>query len=155
MEEMDHHFMLEALEEARKAARIDEVPIGAVVVLDGKIVGRGHNRRETLQQADAHAEILAIREACETIGSWRLDGCTLYVPLEPCPMCAGAAIQSRVKRLVYGAKDNKNGAHVSGINVFAGEFNHEVQVEGGLLGEDSRRLLLDFFKALRSSRDKV
>lgn len=141
--------MEQALEEARKAFKRGEVPIGALVVYEGRIIGTGYNQRETLQRSSAHAEMLAIDEANRFMGSWRLEECTLYVTLEPCPMCAGAAILSRVDRLVYGAKDNKNGVHVSGPDLFAGPFNHCVEVKGGVLAEESKALIQRFFRTLR------
>ncbi len=154
--EKDLRFMKEALKEAEKARGKNEVPIGAVVVVDDEIIGRGHNERETRQRSTAHAEIIAIEKACEVVDSWRLEDATIYVTLEPCPMCAGAIILSRIKRLVYGAKDNKNGAHVSSdVNVFAGAFNHRVAVEGGLEAEKSRKIIKDFFLALRNGKSEV
>ena len=146
----DIYFMREALKEAERAYKIDEVPIGAVIVYQGEIIARAHNLRQTKQVTASHAEMLAIDKACKAIGSWRLEECTLYVTLEPCPMCAGTAIQSRLKRLVYGAKDDKNGAHLSSIELFKGDFNHKVEVEGGLLADEAQKLLKDFFKALRN-----
>lgn len=152
----DHeYFMKEALKEARKAAEIDEVPIGAVVVRNNEVIARGHNLRESSQKSTAHAEIIAIEKACEVLGSWRLEGCSLYVTVEPCPMCAGAMIQSRVERVVYGASDNKTGAHISNINVFAGDFNHRVDVVPHVMAEESRALLKKFFSALRSKKNHV
>jgi len=152
----DVRFMTEALKEAQKARDKNEVPIGAVIVMDDEIVGRGHNERETLQKATAHAEITAIERACEAVGSWRLEDATIYVTLEPCPMCAGAIILSRLKRLVYGARDNKNGAHVSSdVNLFAGSFNHHVDVEGGLEAEKCRQMIKGFFRALRNGKSEV
>ncbi len=145
----DELYMTEALNEAKKALAKDEVPIGAVVVYEGAIIGRGYNQRETLQRATAHAEIIAIDEACRTLGSWRLEDCTIYVSVEPCPMCAGTIIQSRIKRLVYAASDNKNGAHVSGLNVFEGPFNHKVAIDSGVLAQESRQMIRKFFSSLR------
>ncbi len=154
--EKDVRFMREALKEAKKAHEKNEVPIGAIVVVDDEIIGRGHNERETRQKSTAHAEIIAIEKACEVVGSWRLEDATMYVTLEPCPMCAGAIILSRIKRLVYGAKDNKNGAHVSSdINLFAGSFNHHVAVEGGLEAEKCRQMIKDFFFTLRNGKSEV
>ena len=148
-------FMKEALKEAEEARLIDEVPIGAVVVKDNEVIARGHNLRETSQKSTAHAEIVAIEKACEVLGTWRLEDCTLYVTVEPCPMCAGAMIQSRVERVVYGASDNKTGAHVSNINVFSGDFNHKVEVIPHVLADDSRALLKKFFSALRTKKNHV
>lgn len=138
-----------ALEEARQAARQGEVPIGAVAVHRGQLVGRGYNRSISLSDATAHAEVLALRGAGRTLGNYRLNGVHLYVTLEPCAMCAGALVWSRVERLVFGASDEKAGAAGSRIDVLQpGLFNHTVQVQGGVRAEESRRLLQDFF-ALR------
>ncbi len=147
--------MQEALKEAKKACEIKEVPIGAVIVKDDSVIARGHNLREASQKSTAHAEIIAIEKACETLGSWRLEGCTLYVTVEPCPMCAGAMIQSRIEKVVYGASDNKTGAHVSNINVFSGDFNHKVEVVPHVLATESRTLLKKFFSTLRSDKNHV
>ena len=148
-------FMKEALKEAEEARLIDEVPIGAVVVKDNEVIARGHNLRETSQKSTAHAEIVAIEKACEVLGTWRLEDCTLYVTVEPCPMCAGAMIQSRVERVVYGASDNKTGAHVSNINVFSGDFNHKVEVIPHVMKKESSMLLKNFFSTLRKDKNKV
>ena len=141
--------MLEALALARKAYDAGEVPVGCVVVCDGKIVGRGFNRRETEKSALAHAEVEAIGEACRTLGGWRLWECTLYVTLEPCPMCAGAILQARIPRVVYGARDSKFGACGSVCDLFSMNFHHHPQLEGGLMEEESARLLRQFFQELR------
>jgi len=139
-----------ALQEARRAAEIDEVPIGAVIVKDDEIIAKAHNLRETLQDATAHAELLAIRQACEVLGTWRLIGCTLYVTLEPCPMCAGAIILSRVDRLVFGAKDPKGGACGSVINIPADErFNHRPEIVEGVLADECGDILRTFFQSKR------
>ena len=153
---MNHEtFMKVALEEAQLAMAQGEVPIGAVVVHDNIIIGRGHNLRETQQSVIAHAEILAIEAACQHLNSWRLDTCTLYITLEPCPMCAGAIIQARIPRVIYGAKDYKHGAHTSQINLFAADFNHQVDVRSGMLAEASSALLKDFFITLRNAKNSV
>ena len=115
---MDERYMLEAIEEAKKAELMDEVPIGCVIVKGDKIIARAHNLREHCQQAAAHAEMLAIQKACEVTGSWRLEGCTVYVTLEPCPMCSGAMIQSRIEKVVYGAKDPKGGCIESCMHMY-------------------------------------
>lgn len=141
--------MREALGEAKKASEVGEVPIGAVIVKDGKIIARGHNLREKTQSVLAHAELIAIKKAEKKIGSWRLEDCTLYVTIEPCPMCAGAIIQSRIKRVVYGAKEPKFGAHRSIVSLFDQPFNHHVEVESGVLEKESCELLKTFFRALR------
>lgn len=142
-------YMDAALELAREAARDGEVPVGCVIVRNGQIVGRGRNCRETDKTALGHAEIAAIAQACETLGGWRLWDCTLYVTLEPCPMCAGAIINARIPRVVFGASDTKNGACGSVCNLFSMDFNHRPQVEKGLQEEDCAQLLTDFFQQLR------
>ena len=145
----DLYFMDEALKLAAEAAAEGEVPVGCVIVCKGEIVGRGRNRRETGKSALAHAEIEAIGEACARLGGWRLWECTLYVTLEPCPMCAGAIINARIPRVVYGASDSKCGAARSVCALFDMSFNHHPQVEAGILEEECAALLQDFFKQLR------
>lgn len=142
--------MMEALAEARRAARIGEVPIGAVVVREGEVVGRGHNRREIDRDPLAHAELLAIREAASRLEGWRLEGCTMYVTLEPCAMCAGALVNSRVARLVYGAADPKAGyCGTLGNVVQDPRLNHRLEMTAGVLAGDSAELLREFFASLR------
>ena len=148
-------YMQEALDEAKKALEKDEVPIGAVIVKDNKIIARAHNLRETLQVATAHAEVLAIEQACQNLKSWRLEGCTLYVTVEPCPMCSGTIIQSRISHVVYGSSDLKNGAHKSIVQLFKGKFNHKVEVTEGILSPQSTALLKKFFHTLRISKNDV
>ena len=144
-------FMKEALKEARKAYEKKEVPIGAVIVKDGKIISRGHNLRETKQDATLHAEMVAIVKACKKIGSWRLNGCDMYVTLEPCCMCAGAIISSRIDRVFVGAPDTKSGAAGSVVNVFdIKQLNHKVEVHIGILEEDCKAIMKSFFKQLRN-----
>ena len=145
----DREYMERALSLAQEAAAEGEVPVGCVIVCRDRIVGRGRNRREGSKTALGHAEIEAIAEACKTLGGWRLWECTMYVTLEPCPMCAGAIINARIPRVVVGAKDEKCGACGSVCDLFTMEFNHHPQVEFGLLEEESRQLLGDFFKDLR------
>lgn len=145
----DTVFMDAALELAREAAREGEVPVGCIIVRGDEIVGRGRNRRETGRTALGHAEIEAIAQACQTLGGWRLWECTLYVTLEPCPMCAGAIIGARIPRVVYGAPDVKSGACGSVCNLFSMEFNHHPQVEVGVRGEECAQLLTEFFQQLR------
>lgn len=145
----DEFFMDQAIELAKEAAKEGEVPVGAVVVIDGRIVGRGRNRRETGKNALAHAEIEAINDACKTLGGWRLWQCDMYVTLEPCPMCTGAIINSRIKRLVYGASDSKAGSCGSVVNLFSLPYNHKPEVVSGLKQEECAALLSDFFKKLR------
>ncbi|HHV93904.1 MAG TPA: tRNA adenosine(34) deaminase TadA [Firmicutes bacterium] len=150
MDEADRTYMQAALEEASRAYAVGEVPIGAVVVHQDEIIGRGHNRRETWKDPTAHAEILAIREACQRLGGWRLTDCTLYVTIEPCPMCAGAIVLARIRRLVYGAKDPKAGAVDSLFDlVRRKELNHRVDVTGGVLEEECRAVIQRFFRDLR------
>lgn len=153
MMEQDIYFMQLAIEEAKKAEMIEEVPIGAVVVLDGEVISRAYNLRECEQRSIAHAELLAIDEACKKLGTWRLEGATLYVTLEPCPMCAGAIVLSRVKRVVYGASDPKGGCAGTLMNLLTDErFNHQAEVEAGVLEEECGALLTNFFRALRKKR---
>ena len=146
----DEWFMRQAMKEARKALARGEVPIGAVVVRDGHVIARGWNQVETLKDATAHAEMIALTAAQEALGDWRLEGCTLYVTKEPCPMCAGAIINSRIRRVVYGAADTKAGCCGSVTDLFAMPFNHHPVVEQGLRAEEAQELLQTFFKDLRA-----
>jgi len=147
---MEHEdYMRLALELAAQALETGDVPVGCVIVKDGRVVGRGRNRREERGDATAHAELEAIRDACERLGSWRLHGCTLYVTLEPCPMCAGGIVNSRVSVLRYGARDGKAGCCGSVLNLFEERFNHRPRIYGGLLEEECARLLQTFFLGLR------
>lgn len=149
----DQQYMQEALIEAQKAAALGEVPIGAVIVYNDEIIARAHNLRETTQNALTHAESMAIKEACEKIGSWRLEDTTLYVTLEPCPMCAGAILQSRVPRVVYGARDIKAGCVDSLYRLLNdARFNHECDVTEGVMAEACGQILTDFFRALRERK---
>ena len=143
-------YMALALELAREAAAAGEVPVGCVVVSpDGEVIGRGRNLREETGDACAHAEVLAIREACARLGTWRLEGCTLYVTLEPCPMCAGAIINSRIPTVVYGAKEPLYGSCGSVINLFEERYGHHPAIYGGVLREDCAGVLSDFFRTVR------
>ena len=147
---MDHeYFMAEALALARQAIADGDVPVGCVIVKDGEIIGRGHNRREADGDATAHAEVEAIRGACAHLGSWRLQGCALYVTLEPCPMCAGAIINARIKEVRYGAKEEKSGCCGSVLNLFEERFNHRPRIYQGPLTEECEAVLQDFFRNLR------
>ena len=147
----DDSFMRAALDEARAAAAHDDVPVGAVVVVSGQIVGRAGNERELRSDPTAHAEVLALRSASQALGSWRLDGATLYVTLEPCPMCAGAVLLARLERLVYGPQDRRAGAALSLYNIVQDpRLNHRVDVTYGVLEEESRSLLRSFFEPQRS-----
>jgi tRNA(adenine34) deaminase len=149
----DDDWMRLALSEARSAGADGEVPVGALVVCGGRIIGRGRNACERLQDATAHAEILAISAASQSLGSWRLEECTLYVTLEPCPMCMGACLNARVKRVVYGALEPKAGACGSVVDLRAPEgYNHALETSGGVLAGESSTLLRDFFRALRERK---
>lgn len=142
--------MEEALKEAYKAYEINEVPIGAVIVRKGEIVGRGFNQKETLKDATLHSEITAIKDACKKLGGWRLPGCTMYVTLEPCPMCAGAIVNSRIERLVIGARDLKTGACGSVLDITNNKkLNHQPEVKFGVLEKECTGILQDFFIKLR------
>ena len=147
--EDDVRFMREAMELARAAESLDEVPVGAVVVKDGKIIARGYNTRETDKCATHHAEIVAIEEACRVLGGWRLIGATLYVTMEPCVMCAGAIINARVPRVVYGTRDLRFGAFGSLLNLAAVPLNHTPERVGGVLEDECREMLRDYFKKKR------
>lgn len=148
----DEEYMREALALARKAFELGEVPVGAVAVWEGKIVGRGMNLRETDKNALRHAEIAAIDEACKTLGGWRLWKCDLYVTLEPCPMCAGAIINSRIRRVIYGASDPKAGSCGSLVDLFEIPYNHKPEVVSGVLEEECSGILKEFFSKLREKR---
>ena len=145
----DQIYMDAALELAQEAFTDGEVPVGCVIVRNGQIIGRGRNRRETDKTALGHAEMEAISDACKNLGGWRLWDCTLYVTLEPCPMCAGAIVNARIPRVVYGAADAKNGACGSVCDLFSMEFNHHPQVEKGVREAECAQLLTEFFKQLR------
>jgi len=151
---MDELFMREALELAQEAAAEGEVPVGCVITLSDRVVGRGRNRRETAKNALCHAEIEAIHEACSTLGGWRLWECTMYVTLEPCPMCTGAIINARIPRLVYGAADERAGCCGTLTNLFELPFNHRPEVVSGVLAEESVALMQAFFRSLREKREK-
>ena len=146
-------LMKKALVEAKKALKKLEAPIGAIIVKDGKIIARGHNLRETKQDSTLHAEMVAIRKACKKLGTWRLDNCDIYITLEPCPMCAGAIIQSRIKNVYFGAFDPKAGSAGSIINIPENpSFNHRSNITGGILENECATLLKDFFRNLRSNK---
>lgn len=148
-QQRDAHWMHQALLEAKKAAALGEIPVGAVIVRDERVIARAHNRRELDQDAMAHAEVLCIQQACRVLNSWRLSGCTLYVTLEPCPMCSGAIINSRLDRVVYGAKDDKAGCAGSVADLFVMPFNHTPVIRSGILEEECAAVLSDFFETLR------
>ena len=145
----DEYYMRRALFHARRAGEKGEVPIGAVVVYNGRIIAWGENSRESGKNALGHAEIAAIDRACRRMGGWRLCDCTLYVTVEPCPMCAGAIINARLKKVTYGASDKKAGSCSSVVNLFELPYNHSPEVEGGVLEDECAALLKDFFKDLR------
>lgn len=150
---MDEKYMKAAIREAKKAQSIDEVPIGAVIVYNDQIIARAHNLRESKQNSTAHAEIIAINKACRKLKSWRLEDCTLYVTLEPCPMCTGAIIQSRIKRVVFGAYDPKGGCLGSCTNLMEVKgFNHYSDILGGVLVDDCAEILKEFFKEKRKNK---
>ncbi|GAE37254.1 tRNA-specific adenosine-34 deaminase [Halalkalibacter akibai JCM 9157] len=153
---MNHEYWMEfAIKEAEKAELLGEVPIGAIIVKDDKIIAAGHNRREIDHQALAHAELSVIKEACEVLGSWRLLDCTLYVTLEPCPMCAGAIVLSRIEKVVYGAKDPKAGCAGTLMNLLnEPRFNHQTDIISGCLEERCSSLLTNFFRKLRLKKKK-
>lgn len=146
----DDHWMRLALEQAEEALRLEEVPVGAVAVLDGTVIGSGFNRKESDQDPTAHAEMIALRQAAAYLNNWRLIGVTLYCTLEPCPMCAGAMIQGRLQRLVYGSKDVRFGADGTVVSVLnQPEFNHQVEITRGVLADEASALLQRFFRSLR------
>lgn len=147
--DQDERFMYLAINEAQKAASLGEVPVGAVIVQDKKVIAEGYNLRETGKDALCHAEIMAIQKACQILGGWRLPRCTMYVTLEPCPMCAGAVINARIDRVVFGAYDPKAGSCGSKINLFDLNYNHRPEYVGGVLEEECAGLLRRFFRRLR------
>jgi tRNA(adenine34) deaminase len=149
----EEYYMDLAIQEAKKAEDINEVPIGAIIVLNDEVIARGHNLRETTQNAVTHAEILAIQEACNQVGSWRLEEAELYVTLEPCPMCSGAILLSRINKIVYGAADPKAGCAGTLMNLLQdSRFNHQCEVMSGVKSEECGQLLSQFFKDLRDRK---
>ena len=155
MTDTDEKYMREALRQAKKAYALEETPIGCVIVHDGKVIGRGYNRRNTDKSPLAHAEITAIRKASRKIGDWRLEECTMYVTLEPCQMCAGAIVQSRIPRVVIGCMNPKAGCAGSVLNILqVKEFNHQAEIESGVLGEECSELMKQFFRELRDKKKK-
>ena len=151
-QQQDHSFfMRKAIHQAQRAAALGEVPIGCVIVHDGKVIGRGFNRRLTSHSTLAHAEIIAIRQACRKLGDWRLEGCTMYVTLEPCQMCSGALVQARIDRVIVGAPNPKAGCAGSILNLLqVPQFNHQVEITNGVLAEECSALLTDFFRDMRT-----
>ncbi len=153
--EENEKFMKEAIRQAKKAAALNETPIGCVIVMDGKIIGRGYNRRNTDKNVLAHAELIAIKKACKAVGDWRLEDCTMYVTLEPCPMCAGAIVQARIPRVVIGCMNPKAGCAGSVLDILhENGFNHQVETQVGLLGDECSSMLTQFFKNLRAEKKK-
>ena len=153
---MKEKFMKEALKEAKKAYDKDEIPVGAVIVKDNKIIARAHNLKEGKNNAICHAEILAIQKACKKLGSWRLLDCEMYVTLEPCSMCAGALINSRIKKIYIGTSDEKTGACGSKLNLLKDfKFNHNVEIEQYILKDECEKILKDFFKNLRERKKNI
>ncbi len=149
----DTKYMREALKEAKKAYSINEIPVGCVIVYNDKIIARGYNKREKDNLAISHAEIVAINKASKKLKSWRLEDCKMYVTLEPCVMCSGAIIQSRIKEVIYGAKDYRFGCHKSLINLFDVDFNHKVIVRDSILEDECSSLISNFFKELRENKN--
>jgi tRNA(adenine34) deaminase len=149
MQKDDRYFMKQALREARKALKINEVPVGALIVSDKKIVSQGYNQNVSLNDPTAHAEILAIRKACQIKENYRLNGCEIYVTLEPCPMCVGAVVLSRIKRLVYGAPDPKGGGVHSIMEFPFEKTNHKIEIRSGIMAKECGKILKDFFKSKR------
>ena len=151
----EEKYMKAAIKQAQKAYALDEVPIGCVIVQNGKIIARGYNRRNTDKNTLAHAEISAIKKASKKLGDWRLDGCEMYITLEPCQMCAGAIVQSRMKKVVIASMNPKAGCAGSVINLLQmAQFNHQVEIEVGLLGEECSNMLSTFFRELRARKKK-
>lgn len=149
----EERFMKEAIRQANKARALDEVPIGCVIVYDGQIIARGYNRRNTDKNTLSHAELNAIKKASRKLGDWRLEGCTMYVTLEPCQMCAGALVQSRIDRVIIGCMNPKAGCAGSVMNLLQTPgFNHQVEIESGILEEECSRMLSDFFRDLRKKK---
>ena len=145
----DRYYMQLAIEEARKAAELGEIPIGAVLVHEGEVVCRAHNMRETWQSATAHAEVIVIEEACKKLARWRLSGCTLYVTVEPCPMCSGAIVNARIPNVYFGAYDKNFGCCGSTINILELQNSFRPNFQGGIMEEECSKLITDFFKKLR------
>ena len=155
-EKLDKKFMRAAIAQAKKAEALEEVPIGCVIVYEGKIIARGYNRRNTDLNTISHAEMNAIRKASKKLGDWRLEGCTIYITLEPCQMCSGAIVQSRIDRCVIGAMNPKAGCAGSVMNLLqVAQFNHQVEITRGALEEECSSMLSEFFRRLRSSKRRV
>lgn len=152
-QDKDIRFMKEAIKQAKKAYAIEEVPIGCVIVHEDKIIARGYNKRNTKKNTLAHAEMIAIEKACKKLGDWRVEDCTMYITLEPCPMCAGAIVQARIPRVVIGTRNKKAGCAGSVLNLLqVQEFNHQVELTEGVLQEECSRLMKDFFREMREKK---
>lgn len=152
---MDEKFMKEALKQARKAYAIEEVPIGCVIVYEGKIIARAYNKRNTKKSTLAHAELLAIEKACKKLGDWRLEECTMYITLEPCQMCAGAIVQARIPKVVIGTHNRKAGCAGSILNLLQmKEFNHQVELTSGVLEQECSEMMKQFFREMRKKKEK-
>lgn len=150
---IDEKYMKEAIKQAKKAALLGEVPIGCIIVYEGKVIARGYNRRIIDKNVLSHAEIIAIRKACKKMGDWRLEGCTMYVTMEPCPMCAGAIVQARIPTVVIGCMNPKAGCAGSVLDMLHEDgFNHQVETRDGVLGEECSQMLKSFFKELRNKK---
>ncbi len=151
----EERYMKEAIRQAKKAAALGEVPIGCVIEYEGKIIGRGYNRRMADHTVLAHAEIIAMRKACKFMGDWRLEGCTMYITLEPCPMCAGAIVQARIPKVVIGSMNPKAGCAGSVLDLLHEKgFNHQAETKQGVLGEECSKMLSDFFRELREKKKR-
>ena len=151
----DERYMKEAVRQAKKAAALGDVPIGCVIVHDGRVIARGYNRRMADHNTLSHAEIIAIKKACKKMGDWRLEECTMYVTLEPCPMCAGAIVQARIPRVVIGCMNPKAGCAGSVLDLLHEEgFNHQAETESGVLGEECSCMMKDFFRELRAKKQR-
>lgn len=155
-EEKDIKFMKEAIKQAKKAYNIEEVPIGCVIVQEDKIIARGYNKRNTKKNTLAHAEMIAIEKACKKLGDWRVENCTMYITLEPCPMCAGAIVQARIPRVVIGTRNQKAGCAGSVLNLLqVQEFNHQVELTEGILQEECSQMMKDFFREMRKRKAEI
>lgn len=152
-QDKDIKFMREAIKQAKKAYAIEEVPIGCVIVQEDKIIARGYNKRNTKKNTLAHAEMIAIEKACKKLGDWRVENCTMYITLEPCPMCAGAIVQARIPRVVIGTRNQKAGCAGSVLNLLqVQKFNHQVELTEGILQEECSQMMKDFFREMREKK---
>lgn len=155
-QDKDIKFMREAIKQAKKAYAIEEVPIGCVIVQEDKIIARGYNKRNTKKNTLAHAEMIAIEKACKKLGDWRVEDCTMYITLEPCPMCAGAIVQARIPRVVIGTRNQKAGCAGSVLNLLqVQKFNHQVELTEGILQEECSQMMKDFFREMRKRKAEI